>query len=384
MPKTIAPKTPVTSSSTDGSTCCSNGNGDCNNYVSCAKSMLLAVLIFLSIFVLLLVLMLIYYLCKYFGVRYFVQGAYHYDFVSDNPEQQPVPKLLRPGIVYQRDVFMALNCIRVAINLPMIYERGPDSTGPPLSNLSPNLEFWNFEFPGVHPEIEQRISLPPGTDIQPIWGKDRKMYAVFLHFGGIGLTVLCWINLRYVKQWRCFVDLQLKVPEFLESSELYKSTGKCWTCTQYFYGLVRDELWDKWNRHFRHRTQQFLVAGHSLGGAMVPLAAMDFRCNDSSLNHHKMFVHISGAPRCGDPEFVQRFNQLIPNAWNLRNTYDVICITPPYFAKRRSFHHVGTEWLFSHAHEDGLWASHLLKSYLEFFQDLSPLQHRLLTAAKDS
>jgi predicted lipase len=200
-------------------------------------------------------------------------------------------------------------------------------------------------------------------EMELVLGSDDKVYAVFLYFPQYRITILCWINLRYFTQWRCVVNTTLVKPFFLKDK---KFSGKCWTCLNYFYELVHSNVWKVWKEKFRHRTDQFVIAGHSLGGSMAPIAALDFCLNDSFLNEKNLFVYISGTPRCGDENFSKEYNILIPNTWNVMNTYDLVTLTPTNFSNFSS--HVGTPIYFSLSHQNGFYASHLLKTYLEYFE----------------
>ena len=68
------------------------------------------------------------------------------------------------------------------------------------------------------------------------------------------------------------------------------------------------------------------ITGHSLGGALATLAAID-------IVHHSPIVtpivYTFGAPRVGDPQFVRRYNYSVPTHWRFQNEFDIVPHLPP-------------------------------------------------------
>lgn len=311
---------------------------------SCAKRCIVAVLVCLSLFILILLGIMIYYLCNFFGIRYFMKGGYYYDYNGDKPESiLAVPQPFVADTFQQSNILIVLSNILIAINLPKIYEE-------------------------MNPEVEQNILLSRDSNIEPVWGEDNKLYAVFMHFRKLQITILCWINFRYFKQWICLFNSELVQPFYLCEEHSLILSGKCWYCINYLYKLTRANMWDTWEKNYKANTKQLVIAGHSLAGAMAPIAALDLRLNDDGLNGNNVFVQISGAPRCGDVNFVREYNSLIPNTWNVINTYDLITLTPPVYAKSHLYAHVGRLVYFAYPSTDGLAASHWLKTYIKYFK----------------
>ncbi len=304
----------------------------CNEH-SCVKQSILVALICLIVFIILLILIFSYHLCNYFGIPYFLKGGYHHD-ISDSKLIVLIEPVPFDCNFQKRNALSILSTIGVAINVPI-----------KNANEIPNL--------------------PYGLEIERVKGTDGNVYAVFFHFPKYAITMLCWINLRYVKQWRCFFQTDLICPSCIFDEEEKKMKGKYWACIHYFYEMVQKNMWKIWNEKFRDRTSQLVIAGHSLGGAMTPICALDFRLH-SDVGSEKLFVYISGSPRCGDETFIREFDSLIPNTWNIMNTFDLITLTPPVYSN--SYGHVGKIVYFSLPHNKGLGASHLLKTYLEHFQ----------------
>jgi triacylglycerol lipase len=68
------------------------------------------------------------------------------------------------------------------------------------------------------------------------------------------------------------------------------------------------------------------VTGHSLGGALAKLAALDIAANRS---FGQMLVYTFGAPRVGDPKFARAYNQIVPVTFRIQNEFDVVPYLPP-------------------------------------------------------
>lgn len=72
------------------------------------------------------------------------------------------------------------------------------------------------------------------------------------------------------------------------------------------------------------------VCGHSLGGALATLQALDAAAN-SKFNNPTVYTYAS--PRTGDAQFVSNYNRMIPNTFRIANRVDVVPklpLPPPY------------------------------------------------------
>jgi Lipase (class 3) len=72
------------------------------------------------------------------------------------------------------------------------------------------------------------------------------------------------------------------------------------------------------------------VCGHSLGGALATLQALDAAAK-SKFNHPSVYTYAS--PRTGDGQFVSTYNRMIPNTFRIANRVDVVPklpLPPPY------------------------------------------------------
>lgn len=68
------------------------------------------------------------------------------------------------------------------------------------------------------------------------------------------------------------------------------------------------------------------VCGHSLGGALATLLALDLAAN-SVFNDPVVYTY--GSPRTGDSLFVSTFNQVVKNSYRIQNRLDIVPKLPP-------------------------------------------------------
>lgn len=63
------------------------------------------------------------------------------------------------------------------------------------------------------------------------------------------------------------------------------------------------------------------VGGHSLGGALATLLALDLAANST---FNQPIVYTFGSPRTGDPLFVSTYDQVVKNTWRIANRADLV------------------------------------------------------------
>ena len=77
------------------------------------------------------------------------------------------------------------------------------------------------------------------------------------------------------------------------------------------------------------------VAGHSLGGALSTLLALDLAANTTL----PVTLYTLASPRVGDVTFERLFNHVVPNAYRIANRLDIVPKVPPPLL----YVHVGDE-----------------------------------------
>ncbi|MUT68445.1 lipase family protein [Paenibacillus sp. NEAU-GSW1] len=68
------------------------------------------------------------------------------------------------------------------------------------------------------------------------------------------------------------------------------------------------------------------ITGHSLGGALSVLAALDIATNTGISSP---IVYTFGSPRVGDPRFVRTYNNKVATHWRFQNEFDIVPHLPP-------------------------------------------------------
>jgi autotransporter-associated beta strand protein len=70
---------------------------------------------------------------------------------------------------------------------------------------------------------------------------------------------------------------------------------------------------------------KLILAGHSLGGALVTLLALDWRCKDEA----NPTIYTFASPRVGDVQFATKFDTMISTSYRTWNYRDEITYLPP-------------------------------------------------------
>jgi pimeloyl-ACP methyl ester carboxylesterase len=118
------------------------------------------------------------------------------------------------------------------------------------------------------------------------------------------------------------------------------------------YRSVRDELHTELQRLIDEReTPAIWIGGHSLGGALSVLAAVDIAEN---LGVAPALYTFAG-PRVGDLEFQQAYRDRVPHSWRIINEHDLVPRFPPRSAavtrggtrEIRRYAHVNAEHLLT-------------------------------------
>jgi len=89
-----------------------------------------------------------------------------------------------------------------------------------------------------------------------------------------------------------------------------------------------------------HPTGPTYILGHSMGGALAHLCAMDLR---TAFDPPELRVFSFGSPRVGNAVFASFFEQSVAEAWRFTHARDIVPSVPPALM---GFHHTSREiWL---------------------------------------
>lgn len=107
------------------------------------------------------------------------------------------------------------------------------------------------------------------------------------------------------------------------------------------------------------------ITGHSLGGAVATLAALEIALNVPKIRK-QLQLYTYASPRIGDRDFAQAHSQLIPNSYRIVNLSDSVPLVPPitienYYTKA-NYAHVGQKWSFTAQFGDVL-LNHVVDTY---------------------
>ncbi|WP_373233241.1 lipase family protein [Cohnella sp.] len=97
-------------------------------------------------------------------------------------------------------------------------------------------------------------------------------------------------------------------------------THRGFTC---IYLSTREELIEQLSK--LSTAKRLMVAGHSLGGALATLAALDIAENTE---FKRPVVYTYGSARTGNPEFADRFDRVVKNSFRIVNVHDIIPTLP--------------------------------------------------------
>jgi predicted lipase len=77
---------------------------------------------------------------------------------------------------------------------------------------------------------------------------------------------------------------------------------------------------------FPRSVSSMTICGHSLGGALATLLALDVAAN-TAFNNPSVYTY--GSPRVGDSLFASTFDQVVKNSYRVANRLDIVPTLPP-------------------------------------------------------
>ncbi|KAJ8904001.1 hypothetical protein NDN08_000531 [Rhodosorus marinus] len=107
------------------------------------------------------------------------------------------------------------------------------------------------------------------------------------------------------------------------------------------YTTVRQLIWNEVHRLYEENPRPLFFTGHSLGGALATLCAMDCSKTISPVDGCYAFTY--GSPRVGNKQFVEEYNREVPCTWRLVHAEDPVTKLPPALF----FRHVGQSALIT-------------------------------------
>jgi triacylglycerol lipase len=106
--------------------------------------------------------------------------------------------------------------------------------------------------------------------------------------------------------------------------------------TKVYRKLVRNNVIDTLVK--LSNKKKLYITGHSLGGALATLCALDVAVNTK---FKAPILYTFGSPRVGNATFVSSFNSIIEESIRVENAYDMIPRFPPESFLGMKYYHVG-------------------------------------------
>lgn len=126
------------------------------------------------------------------------------------------------------------------------------------------------------------------------------------------------------------------------------------------YLSIRDEIHEQVQNS---ATTQYRVTGHSLGGAIATLCAVDLQYNFGSKAVIEAYTF--GSPRVGNAAFSESYQQRVPNTWRVVNGWDAVAGLPaPWQGYRHVEETVKLARKFTWKIVTGSFNDHKISSYI--------------------
>lgn len=129
------------------------------------------------------------------------------------------------------------------------------------------------------------------------------------------------------------------------------------------YSSARDEIFAVLGTLSPDKTMY--VTGHSLGGALATLNAIDIAANSV---HKTPRLYTYGSPRVGDPAFAKAFSNYVRRSFRYANLFDAATYVPPTIYKlpkqEKKYYYTHVQTLYSLSFQHGsAGLNHVLRSY---------------------
>ncbi|MGD1909058.1 MAG: lipase family protein [Leptolyngbyaceae cyanobacterium] len=162
------------------------------------------------------------------------------------------------------------------------------------------------------PELANAASTPPKTDTQAALLHEADQNQVILVFRGSESRV-DWFNNAQFRQ---------KTYPYGDDSSTDVRFHRGFMAA---YFAVRDRLHELARQY---PTASLVVTGHSLGGALATICALDLQYNITQHSKQPLAVYTFGAPRVGNGALVESFTQRVPNAYRFTYGRDLVTHLP--------------------------------------------------------
>lgn len=119
-----------------------------------------------------------------------------------------------------------------------------------------------------------------------------------------------------------------------------------------------------------HDISSVTLTGHSLGGALATLSAVDIQYNFSQ--KVSVDIYTFGAPKVGNDGFREAFNWRVPNSYRFVNGMDIVPELPRWW---QNYHHVDTQLRigsrFSFKFLSARFKDHAIANYINILKTMA-------------
>jgi triacylglycerol lipase len=165
-------------------------------------------------------------------------------------------------------------------------------------------------------ENTPNIAGVPLIDTQVYVLYDIKNNRLILSFRGTEKKFVDWLNDFTFTQTPLF------------DSDKFELNGLVHTGFYLAYLIVRKQLITLvLNEVKNNNVKKVCITGHSLGGGIATIAALDI--SRLMKNDIEVEVYTYGAPRVGNPEFSDYYNEIVKNSFRIVNENDLATFVPP-------------------------------------------------------
>lgn len=192
------------------------------------------------------------------------------------------------------------------------------------------------EFPNITPEL----IADGGTDTQCaiLTGPGDTVYIVFRG----STTDLDWkTNFEFEQELVNFKQEVIQASIVQDREQVYPYAAESKSGAKMHKGFVRAyfSVREKICSFLKNRSvSRVITTGHSLGGALAALCAVDVQFNFSGL---EIEVYTYGAPRVGNDGFVESFNRRVPDSFRFVYGMDIVPALPRIW---QGYRHVDKEY----------------------------------------
>jgi hypothetical protein len=161
------------------------------------------------------------------------------------------------------------------------------------------------------------------TDMNPTRGQNQVSIGLILQAAGTGDVVIAIRGTEGILEWIHDLEFGTVSCPFLPGAgqtedgftDMYRSlqTGTADGSPTVARALA--------TLPFAQPVGSLTICGHSLGGSLATLLALDVAAN-TSFKHPTVYTYAS--PRTGNPSFADTYNQVVPNTFRIANRIDLV------------------------------------------------------------